>query len=208
MGRLSRRLLAQGVCCKRPSSSPATTARSRCELAQARSASSSRPRTNVVACSTPDAAKDVVGPFEQRGADHSGLGIRLAFSRWAPKPTAAGSTRATFLTRDVSSPWICRGCWCMPPRLHSKQSRVNYRFHSQAGVAELADAQDLKSWVRKRACGFDSRPRHFLLTISCRCTRVQRCWTNLCSELVHSVLDCLPWPGRSFRRIRTRSIPG
>ena len=29
-----------------------------------------------------------------------------------------------------------------------------------AGVAELADAQDLKSWVSKEACGFDSRPRH------------------------------------------------
>jgi hypothetical protein len=30
-----------------------------------------------------------------------------------------------------------------------------------AGVAELADAQDLKSWVPQGACGFDSRPRHF-----------------------------------------------
>jgi hypothetical protein len=30
-------------------------------------------------------------------------------------------------------------------------------FH--AGVAELADAQDLKSWVAQAACGFDSRPR-------------------------------------------------
>jgi DNA-binding XRE family transcriptional regulator len=27
-------------------------------------------------------------------------------------------------------------------------------------VAELADAQDLKSWVAQAACGFDSRPRH------------------------------------------------
>ena len=31
---------------------------------------------------------------------------------------------------------------------------------SVAGVAELADAQDLKSWVPQGACGFDSRPRH------------------------------------------------
>ena len=29
-----------------------------------------------------------------------------------------------------------------------------------AGVAKLADAQDLKSWAWQRACGFDSRPRH------------------------------------------------
>ena len=27
-------------------------------------------------------------------------------------------------------------------------------------MAELADAQDLKSWVAQAACGFDSRPRH------------------------------------------------
>ncbi len=33
-------------------------------------------------------------------------------------------------------------------------------FSTDAGVAELADAQDLKSWVAKAACGFDSRPRH------------------------------------------------
>jgi integrase len=29
-------------------------------------------------------------------------------------------------------------------------------------VAELADAQDLKSWVPQGACGFDSRPRHYI----------------------------------------------
>jgi hypothetical protein len=29
-----------------------------------------------------------------------------------------------------------------------------------AGVAELADAQDLKSWVQQWACGFNPRPRH------------------------------------------------
>ena len=29
-------------------------------------------------------------------------------------------------------------------------------------MAELADAQDLKSWVAQAACGFDSRPRHQL----------------------------------------------
>jgi hypothetical protein len=37
------------------------------------------------------------------------------------------------------------------------------KFHAlnnHAGVAELADAQDLKSWVPQGACGFDARPRH------------------------------------------------
>jgi hypothetical protein len=34
------------------------------------------------------------------------------------------------------------------------------RIEQHAGVAELADAQDLKSWVAQAACGFDSRPRH------------------------------------------------
>ena len=31
---------------------------------------------------------------------------------------------------------------------------------SGAGVAKLADAQDLKSWDLKGSCGFDSHPRH------------------------------------------------
>ena len=30
----------------------------------------------------------------------------------------------------------------------------------RAGVAKLADAQDLKSWAPQGACGFESRPRH------------------------------------------------
>ena len=30
-----------------------------------------------------------------------------------------------------------------------------------AGVAKLADAQDLKSWIAKAMCGFDSHPRHY-----------------------------------------------
>ena len=37
------------------------------------------------------------------------------------------------------------------------------RLSIYAGVAELADAQDLKSWVPQGACGFDSHPRHHIL---------------------------------------------
>jgi hypothetical protein len=33
-------------------------------------------------------------------------------------------------------------------------------LHLNAGVAELADAQDLKSCDPKGSCGFDPRPRH------------------------------------------------
>ena len=33
-------------------------------------------------------------------------------------------------------------------------------IRSDAGVAKLADAQDLKSWDSEESCGFDSRPRH------------------------------------------------
>ena len=38
-----------------------------------------------------------------------------------------------------------------------------------AGVAKLADAQDLKSWVPKGACGFDSRPRQSCAEYSPQC---------------------------------------
>ena len=31
-------------------------------------------------------------------------------------------------------------------------------------MAELADAQDLKSWVPRGACGLDSRPRHQIVS--------------------------------------------
>src|SRR6516165_3796168 len=34
---------------------------------------------------------------------------------------------------------------------------------NHAGVAELADAQDLKSWVPQGACGFNPRPRHSIV---------------------------------------------
>jgi hypothetical protein len=40
---------------------------------------------------------------------------------------------------------------------------VDEIFGSDAGVAKLADAQDLKSWAPKGACGFDPRPRHPIL---------------------------------------------
>ena len=39
-------------------------------------------------------------------------------------------------------------------------------FSEYAGVAKLADAQDLKSWDSQGSCGFDSRPRHCLLSIT------------------------------------------
>ena len=42
-------------------------------------------------------------------------------------------------------------------------NRIKSKQFLYAGVAKLADAQDLKSWVRKRTCGFDSRPRHHLV---------------------------------------------
>ena len=40
----------------------------------------------------------------------------------------------------------------------------------RAGVAELADARDLKSRVLKGTCGFDSRPRH----LASRCEAARR----------------------------------
>jgi hypothetical protein len=46
-------------------------------------------------------------------------------------------------------------------------------------VAELADAQDLKSWVPRGACGFDARPRQSLTTV----------WP-----------DFVDWPTRANRR--------
>jgi hypothetical protein len=43
---------------------------------------------------------------------------------------------------------------------YDSKSLLRCDILQQAGVAELADAQDLKSWVPQGACGFDPRPRH------------------------------------------------
>jgi hypothetical protein len=51
-----------------------------------------------------------------------------------------------------------------------------------AGVAELADAQDLKFCDPKGSCGFDPRPRHLLLLNTHDCTIVQL----RSRELIHS----------------------
>ena len=49
-------------------------------------------------------------------------------------------------------------------------------------MAELADAQDLKSWVPKGACGFDSHPRHYLRDVSFHLSDAFR-WRSLLLRL-------------------------
>jgi hypothetical protein len=41
---------------------------------------------------------------------------------------------------------------------YARQAKLQQAFC--AGVAELADAQDLKSWAPYGACGFNSHPRY------------------------------------------------
>ena len=50
-------------------------------------------------------------------------------------------------------------------RRRSESTHVRY-LHHYAGVAELADAQDLKSCDAKASCGFDPRPRQSVTTIA------------------------------------------
>jgi hypothetical protein len=45
------------------------------------------------------------------------------------------------------------------------KSLQSHNILLDAGVAELADAQDLKSCFAKAECGFDPRPRHHSLGI-------------------------------------------
>ena len=53
--------------------------------------------------------EELFRPFEQRGADRTGVGLGLAFSRWGAEATVAGSTRAISLIRDAYSPSTCPG---------------------------------------------------------------------------------------------------
>jgi hypothetical protein len=66
------------------------------------------------------------------------------------------------LRSDVMSQPLTRG---RAARLGFDARSLEPYHGADAGVAELADAQDLKSWVPKGACGFDTRPRHCLLAI-------------------------------------------
>ena len=49
--------------------------------------------------------------------------------------------------------------WWGEPRRRFQVAR-KLTIPPDAGVAKLADAQDLKSWDPEGSCGFDSRPRH------------------------------------------------
>ena len=52
--------------------------------------------------------KELFPSFEQRGADRTGLGIGLAFSRWGAE-ASGGRLYARNLIRAASLPWICPG---------------------------------------------------------------------------------------------------
>ena len=47
-----------------------------------------------------------------------------------------------------------------PPSSGQRPEARTILRNPYAGVAKLADAQDLKSWDPKGSCGFDPRPRH------------------------------------------------
>jgi hypothetical protein len=61
--------------------------------------------------------------------------------------------------------------FCSPNVLGDKLRNCEYQKRREslhlkrsAWVTELADVPDLKSGAPRGACGFDSRPRHFLLS--------------------------------------------
>jgi hypothetical protein len=74
----------------------------------------------------------------------------------SPPPRWVGGTNARFSAT----------IWSVANRQpdHRRLSRRGIR-PPRAGVAKLADAQDLKSWVAQAACGFDPRPRQPLTAI-------------------------------------------
>ena len=72
---------------------------------------------------------------------------------------------SSFVTADRShgqNAWTKRGKQATRPRHLLCNSLIRLDHSPHAGVAELADARDLKSRVPQGACGFDPRPRHQL----------------------------------------------
>ena len=74
----------------------------------------------------------------------------VAVTKWRRRPAQTeASSRRRREHESTSNPFRTRGLACNSFR---------------AGVAELADAGDLKSPASCEACGFDSRPRHHLFS--------------------------------------------
>ena len=61
-----------------------------------------------------------------------------------------------------------------------------------AGVAKLADAQDLKSCGPYGPCGFDSHPRHFVFTSGMHAVRVVVTGGTAC--VTKSACRLVRWP--------------
>ena len=74
--------------------------------------------------------------------------------------------------------------------LKQSQNTTNKRLIDLAGVAELADAADLKS-AGRRLSGFESQPRHFIESVTCgdRLARVIRFHRNGCLASRHAYGD-------------------
>ena len=51
--------------------------------------------------------------------------------------------------------------WLLAPLQHLCESQTGLGEHYRR-CGEMADAQDLKSWAHKKACGFESHHRHHL----------------------------------------------
>ena len=77
-------------------------------------------------------------PRSERGTLHNGI---LPTPLGAALQPLAGTNRADNRPRGLSGP-------------------RKLLIPLNAGVAKLADAQDLKSWDSEESCGFDPRPRH------------------------------------------------
>ncbi len=68
----------------------------------------------------------------------------------APYPSGKGEVCKTFMRRFESARRL----------KNNSDYGIIIIFNYPAWVAELVDAQDLKSCVLQRACGFESRSRH------------------------------------------------
>src|SRR5262249_15237833 len=107
-----------------------------------------------------DLRRSAVRNMERRGLSRSAV---MQLDRTKPRASIAATpspAKRISAKASIGSMITSWGQIAGTKRPRAKSRPRKLLIPLQAGVAELADAQDLKSWVPKGACGFDPRPRH------------------------------------------------
>jgi signal transduction histidine kinase len=68
---------------------------------------------------------ELFGPFEQRGADRSGMGLGLAFSRWGAEANGGRIYARNLPGKNAFLTSTCRACQFLPSKWFSLEAAIS-----------------------------------------------------------------------------------